>query len=92
MPDRPPLAVLLNGAPGSGKTTLADVLAPALNLPVLHNDALDHGAWRTRDRSDATRAVRRRTLLSHHGVVVGVRHQLRSRKDLSSWSQRTRCH
>ena len=51
MPDRLPLAVLVNGAPGSGKTTLADVLAPALNLPVLHNDSLVHGIWRTRDRA-----------------------------------------
>jgi hypothetical protein len=51
MQDRPPLAVLVNGAPGSGKTTLADVLAPALNLPVLHNDALCHGIWRTRERA-----------------------------------------
>lgn len=51
MRNRAPLAVLLSGAPGSGKTTLAEVLASALNLPVLHNDALDHGAWRTRDRA-----------------------------------------
>lgn len=51
VPGRPPLAVLIGGAPGSGKTTLADVLAPALNLPVLHNDALCHGIWRTRDRA-----------------------------------------
>ena len=51
MRERLPLVVLVNGAPGSGKTTLADVLAPALNLPVLHNDALCHGIWRTRERA-----------------------------------------
>jgi hypothetical protein len=51
MRDRAPLAVLVNGAPGSGKTTLADVLARALDLPVLHNDALCHGIWRTRERA-----------------------------------------
>jgi hypothetical protein len=36
------------GTSGTPKTTLADVLAPALNLPVLHNDALVLGIWRTR--------------------------------------------
>ncbi len=51
MRDRRPLAVLVNGAPGSGKTTLADVLASALNVPVLHNDSLCHGIWRTRERA-----------------------------------------
>jgi hypothetical protein len=51
MRERPPLTVLVNGAPGSGKTTLADLLASALNLPVLHNDALCHGIWRTRERA-----------------------------------------
>jgi Zeta toxin len=50
-PDRAPLAVLVGGAPGSGKTTLADVLAPALDVPVLHNDGLCHGIWRTRNRA-----------------------------------------
>ena len=50
MPDRPPLAVLIGGAPGSGKTTLADKLGPALDLPVLHADGLFHGRWRTLGR------------------------------------------
>ncbi len=51
MPDRPPLAVLVGGAPGSGKTTLADALGRALDLPVLHKDDLVHGRWRTLDRA-----------------------------------------
>ena len=51
MPDRPPLAVLVGGAPGSGKTTLADHLGQALDLPVLHKDLLVHGRWRTLDRA-----------------------------------------
>ena len=51
MPDRPPLAVLVGGAPGSGKTTLADRLGQALDLPVLHKDQLVHGRWRTLDRA-----------------------------------------
>jgi len=48
---RPPLAVLVGGAPGSGKTTLADALAAELDLPVVHNDHLVHGRWRTLDRA-----------------------------------------
>ena len=51
MPDRPPLAVLVGGAPGSGKTTLAEALAVGLDLPVLHKDRLVHGRWRTLDKA-----------------------------------------
>lgn len=51
MPDRAPLAVLVSGAPGSGKTTLADVLGQRLDLPVLHNGELVHGSWRTIDQA-----------------------------------------
>lgn len=36
---RPPL-VLVGGAPGAGKTTLASALAPCLGLPLLRKDAL----------------------------------------------------
>jgi hypothetical protein len=43
-----PLAVLMSGAPGSGKTTLAAVLGAELDLPVLDKDRLVHGVWRTR--------------------------------------------
>jgi len=50
MADRLPLAVLVGGAPGSGKTTLADALGLGLDLPVLHKDRLVHGRWRTLSR------------------------------------------
>ena len=48
---RLPLAVLVSGAPGSGKTTLAASLGVGLDVPVVHKDALVHGIWRTRDRA-----------------------------------------
>src|SRR5919199_1966221 len=37
-----PLLVLVSGAPGSGKTTLARQLAPSLGLPRLPKDELQH--------------------------------------------------
>ncbi len=49
--ERPPLAVLVSGAPGSGKSTLAHGLANGLDLPVLPKDRLVHGIWRTRARA-----------------------------------------
>jgi hypothetical protein len=48
---RLPLAVLVSGAPGAGKSTLADALAIGLDLPVVHKDELVHGVWRTRERA-----------------------------------------
>jgi hypothetical protein len=48
---RLPLAVLVSGAPGSGKTTLAASLGVGLDLPMVHKDELVHGIWRTRDRA-----------------------------------------
>jgi predicted kinase len=48
---RLPLAVLLSGAPGAGKSTLADALAVGLDLPAVHKDQLVHGMWRTRGRA-----------------------------------------
>jgi predicted kinase len=37
---RPPAFVIVSGAPGSGKTTLAERLSPDLRLPLLNKDAL----------------------------------------------------
>jgi hypothetical protein len=45
-----PLAVLVGGAPGSGKTTLAFALGERLDIPVLSKDQLVHGVWRTHRR------------------------------------------
>jgi hypothetical protein len=49
--DLRPLVVLVNGAPGSGKTTLASTLSHHLLLPLLNKDDLVHGVWRTRRRA-----------------------------------------
>jgi predicted kinase len=53
---RRPLAVLVGGAPGSGKTTLAGELGRRLYLPVLHKDVLRNGLMCTVGR-DASRVV-----------------------------------
>ena len=50
-PDRAPLAVLVSGAPGTGKSTLASALGTGLDVPVLLKDQLVHGTWRTHGRA-----------------------------------------
>ena len=50
MSDRLPLAIVVGGAPGSGKSVLTDALADVLDLPALHKDQLVHGRWRTLDQ------------------------------------------
>jgi dephospho-CoA kinase len=49
--DGRPLAVLVGGAPGFGKTTLATALSDELMLPHLNKDNLVHGVWRTQRRA-----------------------------------------
>lgn len=45
MPDtlsthRPPVLLLINGAPGTGKTTLSQMLRTQLQLPLIHRDTI----------------------------------------------------
>lgn len=49
----PPLLVVVSGAPGSGKTTLTARLAPALGLPLLSKDRLQHVLLDALGASDA---------------------------------------
>ena len=49
-----PLLVLINGAPGSGKTTLAHQLAQVTSLPVVSRDAVRAGLAETLSASCAT--------------------------------------
>jgi predicted kinase len=44
---RKPLAVLMSGAPGAGKTTLAHALGDRLRIPVIEKDRLRAGCLRT---------------------------------------------
>ena len=48
-----PLLVLINGAPGSGKTTLAHQLAQVTSLPVVSRDAVRAGLAETLSASSA---------------------------------------
>ena len=63
MVDRPPLPPVVCGAPGTGKTTLARTLAPALGLPLIARDDLKKSLSRPwggrplRGRSSLARAT-----------------------------------
>lgn len=48
-----PTVVVVTGRPGSGKTTLAHLLAKALHCPLLSRDEFKEGYVRTRGRSHA---------------------------------------
>ena len=79
---RLPLAVLVSGAPGSGKTTLAASLGVGLDLPVLHKDQLVHGIWRTRDRALDLGAAGVEPFYRTMELWAEHRRQLRRRADL----------
>jgi adenylate kinase family enzyme len=71
--------VLISGLPGSGKTTLARRLAPALHLPLIDKDDLlerlfesegiADAAWR-RTLSRESDAILQREALSSNGAVL----------------------
>jgi hypothetical protein len=54
--DRKPLAVLMSGAPGSGKSTVARLLGDRLRIPVVDKDRLREGALLTLGTGDIDQA------------------------------------
>jgi predicted kinase len=63
-----PLLVLVTGAPGAGKTTLAAALADRLGIPHLNRDAINNGLRLTIDRG-APPAIGQRGVVSTFGAL-----------------------
>ena len=56
-----PVFVVVNGPPGSGKTTLAERLAPLLGLPLISKDVIKEalmGVWNVEDVQTSRRLGR----------------------------------
>jgi predicted kinase len=68
---RAPLLVLVGGAPGAGKTTLAHRLGEALHLPVLSRDAIKDGLAEPRGIADPAqgRALAGPTFALFYGTI-----------------------
>ena len=57
----PPVFVVVNGPPGSGKSSLAEQLAPALGLPLISKDVIKEalmGVWKVEDVETSRRLGR----------------------------------
>src|SRR5947209_4425192 len=77
--------VVISGLPGSGKTTLARQLAPALNLPILDKDSiLEHlfdskgvgdAAWRRMLSRESDTALQAQATASDGAILVSFWHQ-----------------
>lgn len=71
LPSPRPLLVLINGAPGSGKTTLAHQIAEATSLPVVSRDSVRAGLAETfGDSHDSgRRSINQRVVSTTWGIV-----------------------
>ena len=75
VPDERPLLIIVGGAPGTGKSTLAQQISRALNVPVLSKDMfretlVDATGLRTRDEVRAQSALLFRLLYGIAGRLL----------------------
>src|SRR4051812_34837132 len=86
------LFVVISGLPGSGKTTFARRLAPALNLPLIDKDdildrlfgptGIGDAVWRRVLRSESHVLLRDEALRSGGAIVPSLRQVQGLREDL----------
>ena len=71
---RLPLCLIITGRPGAGKTTLANLLAAELHLPLVSRDALKEGYVRSQGRSHRELPPETNGLVTDHFFVTLQQH------------------